>query len=57
MAKTKNKNNICIVNSVLRNQDLIPSKLTHDIMYSYSLHFYILIDYSDDDWINQSIFH
>jgi len=39
MAKTKNKNNICIVNSVARNQDLIPSKLTHDILYSYSLQF------------------
>ena len=38
-AKTKNKNNICIVNSVVRNQDLTPSKLTHDILHSYSFTF------------------
>lgn len=30
-AVTKNKNNINVVNNIVRNRDPIPSKLTHDI--------------------------
>ena len=53
MAKTKNKNNICIVNSVVRNQDLIPSKLTHDILYSYSFTF-LYFNRLSWWWLNKS---
>ena len=33
-ATTKNKNNITILNKTVRNRDLFPRKLTHDIMYT-----------------------
>ena len=42
--KTKNKNNIYIVNNIGRNQDLFPSKLKHDFCIYTTSHFYILID-------------
>jgi len=39
--KTKNKNNIYIVNNIASNQDLIPSKLEHDFCIYTTSHFYI----------------
>jgi hypothetical protein len=45
----RTKNIINIVNSVLRNQDLIASKLTHDILCLYSFTFYVFVDQPDDD--------
>jgi hypothetical protein len=37
-AKTKNKNNMKNVRNIIQNQDLILSKLTHDILYLYNLY-------------------
>jgi len=42
--KTKNKNNIYIVNNIVGNQDLIPSKMKHDFCTYTTSHFYILVD-------------
>jgi hypothetical protein len=38
-AKTKNKNNINIVNNIVKNIDLISSKQTHDVLYLYNFTF------------------
>ena len=43
-AKTKNKNNMKNVRNIIQNQDLIPSKLTHDILYLYDFTVYMLLD-------------
>jgi hypothetical protein len=42
--KTKNKNDINIVSSTVKNIDLISNTPTHDILHFYNLHFNILID-------------